>query len=810
MGVVDLKRIIISVLLSAIIIFSMQLNSGVLAEGIRDEVKINMTAEVGFDGYFKLGNYTPFYFEIENKLKDINGELQIELPDEMDNLTVYSMQINLPNNSTKKFVMNVPMNRFLSKLQVNIVEGKDKVFTKSIKVSPGANVETLGLGILSDDYESVKYINKIPTGNNTQFSTKTVKLTANMLSGNVDILKNFNVIVINNFDTSNLTQEQYGAIKAWVADGGTLLLGTGPSYSKTLAIFKDDFITGEIGDVSTTSTNQLYGVVQGSAAGQDMQLSTLNMSFKDSNIVVAEGNTALVAKVAKGNGSVAVAAFDLGLEPLSSWVGRSSFSEKLLQKLMPDLYTNPYYSKDIYMNNNMYAVDNSLRNIPELPKTNTRNLLILLIAYIIAVAPLSYLVLRKLDKREWMWLTVPVTSLVFAFAIYMTGFGTRMNEPIVNIINIVEFGSNGSATPKSFAGVFTPNKSDIRVEATGGMNIKPIALNIYDQRGPGINNDDKKEKQIVTKVTVSPKTIVEFYKTSVWSMKTLILSDNENLSGKFDVKINHTKNAYQGSITNKSGFDLEECYIATSNEVIDIGQIKNGETIEVKDKSGKYYSYPYEMINAIYQDPHQGRKPGQKITPEEIDKFRKSMQKRQIMEYYLMGGGQGIKGAKLIGWSTNPMVKDILVNGKTTKKYEKNFIVSDASITFKIGNKVSYPMGYIQPVITKNNLTNGNYDEYGKMFYGRGEVEISFQIDKDIVPDYIKTQYTINQGGQSQVKQFIWNYQSKTWEEGNYSAFNIDKERISKYVENNNMRLKFEMYDGNVQLPQISVEGSVK
>ena len=805
-----MKRIIISVLLIAIMIFSLQSYSGVLAEGIRDEVKINMVTEVGFDGYYKLGNYVPFYFEIENKLKDINGELQIELPDEMDNLTVYSMQVNLPNNSTKKFVMNVPMNRFLSKLQVNIVEGKNKVFTKSIKVSPGANVETFGLGILSDDYESVKYINKIPTGNNTQFSTKTIKLTANMLSDNVDILKNFNVIVINNFDTSNLTQEQYGALKAWVTDGGTLLLGTGPSYSKTLAIFKDDFITGEIGDVSTVSTKQLYNVAQGSASGETMQLSTLNMSFKDGNAVVAEGATALVVKVPKGSGSVAVAAFDLGLEPLSSWVGRASFSEKLLQKLLPDLYTNPYLSKDIYMNNNIYAIDNSLRNIPELPKTNTRNLLVLLIAYIILVAPLSYLILKRIDKREWMWLTVPVTSLIFAFVIYMTGFGTRMNEPIVNVINIVEFGSNGYATPKSFAGVFTPNKSNIKVEAAEGMNIKPISLNVYDQRGPGVNADNKKEKQVVTKVTVSPKTVVEFYRTSVWSMKTLILSGNENLSGKFDVKINHTKSAYQGTVTNNSGFDLQECYIATSNEVINIGPIKNGETVEVKDKKGKYYSYPYEMINAIYQDPNQGRKAGQKLTTQEIDEFRKSMQKRQIMEYYLNGGGQGIKGAKLVGWSTNPIVKDIMVNGKTTKRYEKNFIVANASITFKVGNKVSYPMGYIQPVITKNSLTNGSYDEYGKMFYGRGDVEISFQIDKDIVPEYIKTQYTLNQGGQSQVKQFIWNYQTKTWEEGNYSAFNIDKDRIAKYVDQNNMRLKFEMYDGNVQLPQISVEGSVK
>ena len=808
-----MKRIFNSfLLLAAIVMFTMQSYPVLHAESMRDDVKISMKADLGFDGYYKIGNYAPFYFEIENKLKDINGELQVELPDEMNNVTLYSMQINLPNNSTKKFVMNIPMNRFISKIQVNIVEGKEKVFTKSIKVDPGANMETFGLGILSDDYEGINYINKIPSGNYSQFSTRPVKLTEAMLTDNVDTLKNFNVLVINNFDTSKLSKGQYEAIKSWVTDGGMLLIGTGPSHSKTLAVFKDDFITGEIGDISILSTKQLYSIAQGSSSGDTMQLSVLNLKLKDSNVIAAEGSTPLISKIDKGGGSVAVAAFDFGLEPLSSWVGRASFSEKLLQKLLPNLFNNPYYSKDIYMNNNLYAIDNSLRNIPELPKTKTLNLVIVLFAYIIVVAPLSYLILKKMDKREWMWLTVPVASLIFAFIIYTTGFGTRLNEPIINVVNVVEFGSNGSAAPKSFAGVFTPNKSNIRVEAADGMSMKPIMLNMYDHYGPMPNPNEEKEKQVVTKVTVSPKTVVEFYKTSVWSMKTLVLDNKENLTGKFDVKLNHGKNVYQGSISNNSGFDLQECYIATSNQVINIGPIKNGETIELKDKQGKYYSYPYEMINTIYQDPYQGRKPGQKFTAAEIEAFRKNFQKRQVMEYYLMAGGQGIRSAKLIGWSNNPLAKEILVNGKPTRRYEKNLILTDVAITFKNGNKISYPMGYIQPVITRNSITNGNYDEYGKMFYGRGEVEISFKIDKEMSAEYIKLQYTIpNQGGQSQVKEFLWNAQKSAWEEGSYSSYTMDKEKIAKYVDKeNSIKMKFELYDGNLQLPQISAEGSVK
>ncbi|MDF2519862.1 MAG: hypothetical protein K0R84_490 [Clostridia bacterium] len=806
-----MKRTFKSFLLAtALLLFITQSFNWTFAESRAEDPKINVSVEVGFDGYYKLGYYAPFYFEIENNMKDINGEIQIELPDELDNITLYSMQVNLPQNSTKKFVMNVPITRYSSKLQVNIAEGNTKLFTKAVRVSPGVNIETLGIGILSDDYESVKYINKIPVGNSPQFSTKTIKLTEDMLSDNMDILKNFNAIVINNYDTSKISKEKYEALKAWVVDGGMLLVGTGPSQNKTLAMFKDDFITGEIGEVSTITTDELYSIAQGSSSGENMQISVLNMTLKDAVPIVQEGETPLIVSIKRGSGSVSVAAFDFGLEPLAGWVGRSSFSEKLMQRLLPNIYSNPYFDKGMYMMNNMYAIDNSLRNIPELPKTNTRNLLIVLAAYILVVAPISYFVLKKLDKREWMWVTVPAISLVFALVIYITGFGTRLNEPIINAINIVDFGSNGNAVPLSYAGVFTPNKSNIRIEAADDMRIKPITLNNYGYYGPMPQQDSKKPKQVVTKVTVSPKTVIEYYRTSIWSMRTLVLNNNQNIPGKFDVNINHSKGAYSGTVKNNSGFDMYECYIVTSNQVIEIGAIKNNETITLTDKKGKYYSYSYDMINAIYKDPYAGRKPGQKLTQQEIDEFRQSMQKRQIMEYYLMSQGNAVTGAKLFGWSNTPISKDILVNGKTTKKYEKSFVAADTAISFKTGNRISYPMGYLQPNVM-NGMNNGNYDAYGKTFYGRGNVEIQFQIDKNIVPDYVKLQYTIHQGGQSSAKQFIWNVEKNAWEEGSYSAFYMDKERIAKYVDKDNvLKMKFELYDGNLQLPQIAVEGSVK
>ena len=45
----------------------------------------------------------------------------------------------------------------------------------------------------------------------------------------------------------------------------------------------------------------------------------------------------------------------------------------------------------------------------------------LLVAYILLIGPINYLVLRRLDRREWAWFTMPILIVVFAVGAY--GFG---------------------------------------------------------------------------------------------------------------------------------------------------------------------------------------------------------------------------------------------------------------------------------------------------------------------------------------------------------------------------------------------------
>ncbi|HOE56442.1 MAG TPA: hypothetical protein PLI20_02440 [Bacillota bacterium] len=628
-----------------------------------DDIKIDI--RVGFDKFYKIGCSTPVHFEIENKLRDINGELQIEIPNQSDSIVIYAMNVSLPRDSTKKFIMNVPMNIFNTKLKVNIAEGKNIISTKTFRVDPGSNMETYVIGILSDDFDSVKYINRVTIANSGNFGTQNVRLDENSFPEDIDVLKTFNVIVINNFDTSKLGRLQYETLKKWVINGGVLIIGTGHSQNKTLAVFKDDFITGEIGEVRIIKTSSLHEMVQ---SIETFNIGVLDISIKNSLPIIKEGDFILLQKNEKGKGVIGVASFDFGMEPLSTWIGNSAFADKIIASLMPAYYPD-MYQKGMMYRENLYAIDNALRNIPELPMPKTPYIIFIYAAYILLTAPISYIVLKRLDKRELMWLTVPALSIIFSGAVYVSGAGTRLTEPVINVISVIDIDNSGVIASKTYAGVFTPNKDSIRIEAAGDFDISPLRIN--EGYYMGSMADENTPKRIESKVIVSPKTILEFYKSGVWSMKTLAVETDDFLTGKLESSLNYSKGSLVGTIKNTSGFDLDECYIITPNQYADAGPIKNGETKQIDIKPSSYFGQRYELINAIYKDPYTGpRAPNQnnKLTAEEMAKMRRNNQKRQVLEYSLMNEAYEGFEARLIAWSSTPISKDLLINGRNTEK----------------------------------------------------------------------------------------------------------------------------------------------
>ena len=226
---------------------------------------------------------------------------------------------------------------------VQITNEKDKVvYSKSIKCNVSNTSESAIFGILSDDYSGLNYIDGVSLSNNSFIGTvKILELNEENVPTDASGLGVCNYILIDNYNTSKLSDEQVKAIKQWVMQGGILIFGTGPNYEKVFEKFSDDFINGSIGDVSkqdiiveyssldglnnnfeeTTEETETEGALE-NVVSVDMVDISVNEAYEVYNVTTPS----VISQKDVGKGAVVIAGFDFALAPIQN----GNFNNKLI------------------------------------------------------------------------------------------------------------------------------------------------------------------------------------------------------------------------------------------------------------------------------------------------------------------------------------------------------------------------------------------------------------------------------------------------------------------------------------------------
>jgi hypothetical protein len=203
-----------------------------------------------------------------------------------------------------------------------------------------------------------------------------------------------------------------------------------------------------------------------------------------------------------------------------------------------------------------------------------------------------------------------------------------------------------------------------------------------------------------------------------------------------------------------------------------------------------------------------------KLKDTQIHELVEAQENYQLMDYILMDRNLRLDGVKIIAISSTPVYEDIFVNGHSANKFERSVIVSDAKVTFRKGNDVEYPLGFITPLTVAD--TFPRYDSGDKTYKGKGAIEVSYLVDDNVNPTAIRLEYSasIKFGANAgTIKEYLWNNDSGKWEQGDYNKQLIDGSDITKYIGKNNViKFKLESDDDecSLQLPQIYLKGSAK
>jgi hypothetical protein len=272
-------------------------------------------------------------------------------------------------------------------------------------------------------------------------------------------------------DSSALTDAQRRSLERWVANGGQLVVIGGPDWQARTAGFAEILPVEDLTAVDDVPQAALAAWSGADAAAQEAATVSSGTLREDARSLISDDDGTILASMRTvGGGRVILIGSDLATDPYRGWEG----SPRLWARLLPSNAALEQFFGGGFAppEEAQSAMGSALGNLPSLEVPPAELLLVVIVAYILLIGPISYIVLRRMDRRELAWVTAPLLVVVFTACSFGIGNTLKGSEVIVNQISLIRSsGAGGAATIESYAGVFSPDRAtyDLTVEADALM-----------------------------------------------------------------------------------------------------------------------------------------------------------------------------------------------------------------------------------------------------------------------------------------------------------------------------------------------------
>ncbi len=344
---------------------------------------------------------------------------------------VYDTVLSLPQGSTKQFLVKIPresLEDIGASVSVSLLDKKNKMAAS--KVFPNLFLEgrdTLSMGILSDSYSSLTYLDMEGENlyyNGTELPIKLYKLNQDNLMQSLE--NNLTFLVIDNYNTSSLSAAELERIQHWIEEGGMLIVGTGERAEDVLSGLK--FLGIECSKVNAPNEHSYQDHYNKDLVEMYMaELNDVNDQY--------DTNTDIIGLIAsRGDGAVELVPYSLSkLVPQDV----ESYVYDLLVKV--NSYTKISYSTQNKYYDNEYVIRRIFRTFGNGGNHLNFNMLkVIVVLYVIFVGPVLYLILRFLKKRDFYWIAVPITTLAGILLIYIAGRGFEVVDTRVYSVTVAK------------------------------------------------------------------------------------------------------------------------------------------------------------------------------------------------------------------------------------------------------------------------------------------------------------------------------------------------------------------------------------
>lgn len=522
-------------------------------------------------------------------------------------------------------------------------------------------------------------------------------------------------MVLADLPLDSLTDDQLDAIRGYVRDGGLLIISGGSDLPRLQNRFLADLLPVTVQGVRalhsgmSPETAALAARYGGRTAAFAQMTFATGIAKPGARTLFGKtpGNTGygVVCTRPYGAGTVTFVAFDV-LDPAArAWTGAPAFWRDLLRTgeraLSPRALLANHLQETSLEGTQRLADALAGRQATAAPPW--QGIGAFLGAYLLLLVPISYFILKKLDRRELAWVTAPVIICGFTVGAYVLARSIKGGLLTVNRAVVLE--TNAGSDQAAAYGVFSlysPQRANYDIALTGN-ELGPLPNNPTEsQKQPADNapasfrNSVPEETLLSAADTLGGTLTLETEPEGptlrdtlirLWDKRSFDVSFPVALGGSLDVITTSADGHHaQVRVTNRMRYTLHDCALLSNGGQESLGDLAPGQTKELSflwNELGQTNAIPLHFLESRQNGhTHEETPEAARQTPEQTrtqiaDALAQTLSTRlgPNNAYAVPSSVSGRSVTALAGWFHDPMLK-VKVNGQVPAGAEATLLMA--------------------------------------------------------------------------------------------------------------------------------------
>lgn len=676
-------------MLGLVMLVLASLPAGALAAGPPFELQM----EAGYGGTARPRQWTPITITVKNPGGDFRGTLVVStlpsdaatrgvgagqfggilpqpapLPpgvamksDYQTLAAIYRIPVALPAGGKKRFTVYVLAS---DSIHTALLDGADRPLAASDTRLRLAAADPLA-AVVSDSETTLDAMDRLPVAG-TSGRVQVIHLKPADLPPSGILLRTFDLVALDDASADAFSAAQKAALVDYVEMGGTILLATGASWRKTTA-----GLPAELLPITITGTQTLPDLPHLRAhlgAAPFAGAVDLAVGERKAGIsVLTEGDLPLLVEAARGDGRVIFAAMDFAVGPFSTWPGTGTLLRQVVARAsLADSATSIGRGGSVRqfrptLMERGQGIGQLLGSLPAFDLPSTRVLGLLLLVYIIVIGPLNYLLLRRLNRRDLAWATIPLVVVAFAATAYGLGLRAKGQEVLANQIRVVHLQDGWThAYTETYSGIFAPHRGTYVVRVAGQPFITDLYPFGYNPAGAGSLIVESGSSRDIRLTGVN-----------AWSMRGFSSEDVSAAPGTVVQDLRLANGRLTGTITNRLSFALTDAVVIAGNSFVTLGNLAPGESVRI-DMAAGGAALSAGILQRIYPVGYSGSYSEFSGVNPRLTSQREAQRRSAILQALFPTGTPG--GPLFVGWS-GAHLNPLQVNGARADTHDLDAIL---------------------------------------------------------------------------------------------------------------------------------------